>query len=245
MKNKKEKILGFNVCISNIEEITQNIFEDYKNNKQNFIVNINPEIIINNYKNKDIINIFNKQKFQIPDGIGIVYASILKKGKLKKRITGIDLMDEICRCSCNYNSKIYFYGAKPGIAEKAKNQLEKKYKNIKIVGCSDGYGDESLIIDKINKSKADILFVGLGSPKQEKFIIENMDKLKKVKILMPVGGSFDVLSNTLKRAPQIFIKLNLEWLYRLYQEPKRFFRQIKLCKFIFLVLFYKPKEKRK
>jgi len=235
MKVKKEKILGFDVCITNINEITQNIFKCYENNEKNFIVNINPEIVTNNYKNKNIINIFNNQKFQIPDGIGIVYASKIKKGMIRERITGIDLMENICKYSCNYKSKIYFYGAKPGIAEKAKRELEQKYKKINIVGCSDGYSDEVSIIDKINKSKADILFVGLGSPKQEDFIIKNMDKLKNIKIIMPVGGSFDVLSNTLKRAPQRMIDLNLEWLYRLFQEPKRIFRQFKLLKFLCLV----------
>ena len=81
---------------------------------------------------------------------------------------------------------------------------------------------------KIIKSGADILFVGLGSPKQEEFIIKNKDRLKNVKILMPVGGSFDVISKTLKRAPSWMINLNLEWLFRLFQQPQRFFRQLNL-----------------
>ena len=240
MKNKeikKEKILGFDVCISNIEEITQNIFNDYKKGKSLFIVNINPEIVIKNYKNEKIIKIFNEQKYQIPDGIGIVYASKFNNGSINERITGIDLMTNICKVSCKYNSKIYFYGSKPGIAKKAKIELEKKFKGLNIVGCSDGYSDEDKIIERIIRSDAEILFVGLGSPKQEDFIIRNRNKLKNIKIFMPIGGSFDVLSNSLKRAPQKIINLNLEWLYRLFQEPRRIFRQLNLFKFLFIVIF--------
>lgn len=239
---EKEKILGFDVCVSSINEITDAIFTDYNNGEKLFIVNINPEIVTKNYKNKAIIKIFNKQKYQIPDGIGIVYASKIKNGKIKERITGIDLMLNICKYSTKYDAKIYFYGSKPSISEKAKTNLEKKYKRINIVGYSDGYSDENKVINDINNSKANILFVGLGSPKQENFILKNWDRLKNIKVFMPVGGSFDVVSNTLKRAPQKIIDLNLEWLYRLIQEPKRFFRQLNLLKFLFLVIFKKEKK---
>ncbi len=241
MKNKKEKILGFDVCTLSEKSLINNIFNDYKNNEKIFIVNINPEIIINNYKNSIIKEIYNSQKYQIPDGIGIVLASKLRHGNIKNRITGIDFMIKICEKSIEYNSKIFLYGSKRGIAEKAKKELLNKFNNINIVGVSDGYTDEKKVIDYINETHAEILFVGLGNPKQEKFIIDNINNLKSVKIFMPVGGSFDIISNTLKRAPQLFIKLNLEWLYRMLQEPKRFFRQIKLIKFLFVCIFYRKK----
>ena len=234
-KINKEQIMGFDVCTVNKDKIIKNIFIDYQKGEQLFIVNINPEIVINNYKNNYIKNIFNKQKYQIPDGIGIVYASKINKGKIKERITGIDLMQDICKESIKHDSKIYLFGSKPGIASKASKELKNKYKRLNIVGCSDGYGDEKTVVENIRKTKADIVFVGLGSPKQEDFIIRNMQTLSNVKIFVPVGGSFDVISNTLKRAPQKMIDLNLEWLYRLLQEPKRIFRQLNLVKFILLI----------
>lgn len=239
---KKEKILGFDICTCNEEELLNNIFADYEKQKQLFIVNVNPEIAVANYKNEELKNIFNKQKYQIPDGTGIVWASKKKNGKIKTRITGIDFMLKICKKSQDYCAKIYLYGSKENIATKAKKEIEKKYKNINIVGTCDGYKDESYAIEDIINSKADIVFVGLGSPKQEQFIIDNMEKLKNVKILMPVGGSFDVISNTKKRAPKWMIKLNIEWLYRLFQEPKRILRQIKILKFIFLVMGEKDEK---
>lgn len=238
---EKEKILGFDVCITDQENLINNIFNDFNNNIRNFIVNINPEIVTKNYKNKKLKNIFNSQKYQIPDGIGIIFASKLQKGNIKLRITGIDLMNAICKNSCKFNAHIFLYGSKEGISEKAKTELENLYSKINIVGTCSGYEDENTAIEKINKSNANILFVGLGSPKQEQFIIDNMEKLKNIKIFMPVGGSFDVISKFLKRAPNWVIKCNLEWLYRLFQEPKRFFRQLVLIKFIFLNIFRREK----
>ena len=233
----KEKILGFDVCITNQNNLIKNIFNDFNQNKRNFIININPEIVTKNYKNKELKNIFNSQKYQIADGIGIIYASKLQKGNIKTRITGIDLMLALCEESTSNNSSIFLYGSKDGIAKLTKKELEKLYFHINIVGTSSGYENEEIIIQKINKSNANILFVGLGSPKQEQFIINNMDKLKNVKLFVPVGGSFDVISKTLKRAPDWIIKCNLEWLYRLFQEPRRIFRQLNLIKFIFLNIF--------
>lgn len=187
---KKENILGFEICNTNYEELINSIFNDFNNGISNFIVNINPEIIINNYKNKNIINTFNEEKYQIPDGIGIIYASKIKKKPIKQRITGIDLMHGLCKESLKYNSKIFLYGGKELISEKAKNELEKMYPKINIVGTCNGYLEENAAIERINNSGANILFVGLGSPKQEEFIIKNRNKLSNIKIFMPVGRKF-------------------------------------------------------
>jgi len=232
----KENILGFDVCNISKEEITKQIFEDFNNNISNFIVNINPEIVLQYYKNNNIKQIFNNQKYQIADGTGIIWASKKKKGNIKERITGIDLMEALCMESVKNESRIFLYGSKPGIADKASEELRKKYDKINIVGFCNGYENEENVLEKINACSPNIVFVGLGSPKQEEFIIKNKDKLKNVKILMPVGGSFDVISKTLKRAPNWIIKCNLEWLYRLLKQPKRFFRQLKLFKFVYLIL---------
>lgn len=231
----KEKVLGFDVCTESPKEMLENIFKSYKKQEQLFIVNMNPEIIIANYNNEKFKEILNEQKYQIPDGTGIVWASKKNKGNIKQRITGIDLMIDICEKSQGYNARIFFYGSKPGIATLAKENLKNKFPKINIVGECNGYCDEKEVIYKIIESNADIVFVGIGSPKQENFIIENKEKFPSVKIFMPVGGSFDVISKTKKRAPNWVIKCNLEWLYRLFQEPSRIGRQMKLLKFMYLV----------
>lgn len=237
----KESILNFDVCTLDKETLLQNIFKDYEENRQTFIVNINPEIIAANYSNIEFRNVLNEQKYQIPDGIGIVWASKRRKGNIRARITGIDLMNDICNKAQEYSANIYLYGAKDGVVEKTREMLKKAYPKINIVGTSNGYTEEQKVIENIKETNPDILFVGLGSPKQEEFIIKNKEDLRKVCILMPVGGSFDVISETKKRAPNWMIKCNIEWLYRLIKEPKRIFRQVNLIKFIMLV---KKEEKK-
>ena len=152
-------------------------------------------------------------------------------------------MEKICQESIKHSAKIFLYGSKPGVADKAATELENKFQGIKIVGTCDGYCDEEIAFNEIKHSNADIVFVALGSPKQETFIVNNRSKLKNVKIFMPVGGSFDVISKNIKRAPNWIIKLNLEWLYRMLKQPTRLFRQLKIIKFIFLVIKEKGREK--
>lgn len=227
MARHSNKVLGFKIYDKSKEELLNDIFAS---KKQNIIFNINPLIVANFYNKKDIVKFFNEQKYNIPDGSGILMAS-----KIKKTIPGIELFEDICIRS--KNEKIFLYGAKEGIAQKAKENLEKKYKNINIVGVINGYVDQKKALDSILKSKPDILFVALGSPMQENFIINNKKELKDIKIIMPVGGSFDIISGYSKRAPKVWSKLHLEWLYRMIKEPKRIKQNIGLIKYIWLVMF--------
>ncbi len=236
---KKERILGVAVSDLSYAELEKNIASDIDNQKKSFIVAINPEKVLKARKDKELAHLLDTADYPIADGIGVVIASRLKKGNIKTRVTGIECMDMICALANEKGYKIFLYGAKAETLAKAKAKLEEKYPNIKIVGTENGYEqDNEKIITEINESVADIVFVALGSPKQENWIVGNKDRLCP-KIYMGVGGSFDVLSGNIKRAPKFMLKLGLEWLYRLIREPKRFFRQIKLLKFIFLVLFGK------
>lgn len=232
--NISDKILGFNVTPMKSTEIVNNLKKD---NRQNIIYNINPMIVTNFYKDKKVVAEFNKEKYQIPDGIGIIFASKMKDSNISKRIGGVDLFYEICDMSRKNNLTICLYGSKEEIVNKAKIMLEKKYKNIKIIKVINGYLKETKAIKEIKQIKPDILFVGLGSPKQELFIIKYKKDLKDIKIIMPVGGTFDVVSGQIKRAPKLIIKYHLEWLYRMINEPGRIKLSGKLFKFIFLVIF--------
>lgn len=129
------------------------------------------------------------------------------------------------------------YGAKEEILQKAKEKLIETYPNIQIAGTMNGYQkDKQAVVDAINESKADIVLVAMGSPRQENWIVENMNTVC-AKVFQGVGGSFDVVSGTIPRAPQWMQKCGLEWLFRLLREPKRIGRQIHLVSFLFLALF--------
>lgn len=235
----KENILGVHVSPLSYEDLKKNIEKDIKNNKKSFIVAINPEKILKARKDEKLKELLNNATYEIPDGIGVIYASKLRKGNIKTRITGIDSMEMLCKLSEEKKYKIFMYGAKEETIKKAKENLEIKFPNIQIVGTINGYEkDNDKIISSINKSNADIVFVALGSPKQEYWITDNMDKVS-AKIFQGVGGSFDVFSGNIKRAPKWMQKIGLEWLYRLLKEPKRIFRQLKLVKFLWLALIEK------
>lgn len=155
-------------------------------------------------------------------------------------------MDKILKYCNSTKKSIYLFGGKPDVAKEACENIEIEYPNIKIAGFSDGYykdKDEELkIIDKINEVKPDILFVALGAPKQEKWIYEYR-KILNTKVAMGVGGSVDVWAGKVKRAPEVFSKLGLEWLYRLIKEPSRIGRMMSLPKFLFKILLSKDFEK--
>lgn len=240
-KMATEHILGISVTDLDYSELRNNIIKDIENNKKSFIVAINPEKILKALKNPQTKEILELADYPIPDGIGVVIASKLKKGNIKQRVTGIDCMNMLCSLSNEKGYKIFLYGACAEAVKGAKAKLETEYPDINIVGVIDGYEkDQEKILAAINTSKADIIFIALGSPKQELWIKENIEKVTP-KIFLGVGGSFDVLSGRIKRAPEWMQKIGLEWLYRLILEPKRIFRQSKLIKFIFLVLFRKEK----
>lgn len=201
----------------------------------------NPEIVMAAQGDSVLKEAIEGADLVIPDGIGLIYASKIMKTGLTQRVTGIDLMGEMLNL-CNREKKsIYLLGGKPGVAQIACENILKKFPFIQIAGKQDGYFEEGeipRIIQEINDSKADILFVALGAPKQEKWIYSNYDNLK-VKIAMGVGGCVDIWAGTAKRAPLIYQKLGMEWFYRLLKEPSRYKRMMVLPKFMLKILLDK------
>lgn len=184
-------------------------------------------------EDKSVNETVNSADLIIPDGAGVVLASKILKKPLKCKVAGIELCENLCRISGEMNASIFFLGGKPGIAEKAAERLKEKYPDMLVAGINDGYfKNDAEIIEKINQSGASILFVCLGVPKQEQWMVSHRDELN-IKVMGGFGGSLDVLSGTIERAPKFFIKCNLEWFYRLCKEPKRIGRMMKLPKFVF------------
>ncbi|RYG71923.1 glycosyltransferase [Lentibacillus lipolyticus] len=239
---KKETILNVDVSNETYDSLIQQLFNRMKENKQAFIVAVNPEKIMKADQNPDLKALINTADYQIPDGVGVLLASKLQGGSITNRITGIDLMMEIVREAAEQEKRIFLYGAKPGVAEAAKEQLVQDYPNLQVAGVMHGYHDDNeYIIETINQSQADILFVAMGSPRQEEWIRQNQSRLH-VSVFQGVGGSFDVVAGNTKRAPVWSRKLGLEWLYRLIAEPWRWKRQIVLPKFLLKVLQQRTKK---
>lgn len=232
----EEIILDVKVSITSYDQLTKEVFHKIDEGIQSFIVAVNPEKIMKASKDENLKELINSADYQIPDGVGLLIASKLKRGNIKERITGIDLMLRLVKEADKQQKSIFLYGGKPGVAEAAKEKLLEQYPNLKIAGVLHGYiKDNEEILQTINEAKPDLIFVAMGSPKQEEWILHNKDKLS-VKVFQGVGGSFDVIAGNIKRAPSFFRKLGLEWFYRLLKEPWRWKRQLALPKFIWKVL---------
>jgi N-acetylglucosaminyldiphosphoundecaprenol N-acetyl-beta-D-mannosaminyltransferase len=232
-------ILGCKVHLVNMAEamqIVEQMIEDDQNGNQ--VVTLNAEIIYQTKKEIKLQNIINQANLVTADGIGTVWAARTLGYPQKERVSGIDLIHELCIMGATRGWKIYLLGAAPGVAKKAGQELKQSYPGLKVCGIWHGYfslQDENEIIADINSKSPDILFVALGAPKQEYWINQKRDTLK-VPVCMGVGGSFDVIAGIKKRAPKVFIALNLEWLYRLLTEPSRWKRQLALPAFVLAVL---------
>lgn len=221
--------------ISLIEAVTK-VKEFLQSCGPKLIVTPNPEIIVAAQKDPELKNIINQASLRVPDGISMVVVSRILGTPLKERVAGIDLMLKILE-KHGQTSKIFLLGGKPGIAKEAAQNLAIKFSGIKIVGTQHGYfQNNNEIINKIKAAKPDILFVGLGAGRQEKWINHHLAELD-VKLSMVIGGSFDVISGRKKRAPKWVQALYIEWLYRLIKEPQRLIRQIALPRFLWLMLF--------
>ncbi|NLU11082.1 MAG: WecB/TagA/CpsF family glycosyltransferase [Tepidanaerobacter acetatoxydans] len=187
------------------------------------IVTPNAEIIMAAQKDHELKAVLNAADICLPDGIGVVIASKILGKPLAERTTGFDFMMKVLGMADKESLRLFLLGGKPGIAEKAGEKIKSMFQNIQIVGSYHGYfneDDTQKVISIINNSKPDILLVAMGCPRQEMFMLHNKDKLK-FRVAMGVGGSFDVLSGNVNRAPVFMQKAGLEWLYRLLTQPTR------------------------
>lgn len=173
-----------------------------------------------------------------PDGHGVLKAASMLGSPLIERVSGVEIAKEMCRMSAEEGFSVYFLGAAPGVAELAVKNLKERFPALNVAGVHDGYFDpskDSEIVEKVRNSGAQALLVAMGIPRQEKFIFDNMNKLG-VCVAMGVGGSFDVFSGKVKRAPVWFQKHGLEWLYRLVKDPTKIKKAAALPKFASMVM---------
>lgn len=240
---KEISILGVNIAVTNITEVKKFIYDNIKKLKGQYICVSNVYTTVMSYENDDYMNVQNSGILRLPDGRPLSIVSKMKGYKEAKRVTGPDLMENIFQDSSNIELKHYFYGSTPETLELLKQKLIEKYPNINIVGMYSPpfrkltEKEDKNIIEMINESNADIVWVGLGAPKQENWMYEHKDRIKS--LMIGVGAGFDYHADKIKRAPKWMQNLSLEWLYRLCQEPKRLFSRYMKTNFKFLFLCLK------
>ena len=228
-------ILGYKV----FNETKEILLKEIDKRDKTIVISGNPEILYNGLENEKLNKLFNgKDSIIIPDGVGTVIAAKMVKNPVKEKIAGIEVMKAIIE-KCEKEGKgIYLLGAEEEILKLCKENIKKTFPNIKIVGSHNGFFDLNNcndIIEDIKKSNPWGLFIAMGCPRQENFIVNYINELN-CNFYMPVGGSFDVFAGKVNRAPKWMLSLGLEWLYRVLKEPWRIKRLGVIPKFLLRVL---------
>lgn len=231
--------LGVRVDNTTMDETVSGIAQAIQDNKPYNVVTVNPELVMIARSHKEFNRIVKDANSVTPDGVGLLIMGKLTGRPLQERVTGVDLCDQLAKKASENGWKIYLLGAGPGIAQQAADSLKKKYPKLKIVGASSADPDDesaNTIRNNIISAKPNILLVAYGSPTQELWIDKHRRAFDPL-VTIGVGGSFDFIAGSTKRAPKWVQKIGLEWLWRLIMQPKRFKRMLVLPKFAILSLF--------
>ena len=225
MKQDSIQILGTRVDSITFKQAIEKAISILKGKTQHYFVTPNPEIILEAEKNKKFQKVLNQSTLNTPDGAGLLFAArFLKLSEksnttLPERVTGTDLTIKLIQLSKAKGFSIFFLGASEESNEKTV-KFAKKHK-ARVAGNYTGKPNDPKCLELIKKTKPDLVFVAFGAPAQELWIAKNLSKCKSVKLMIGIGGAFDFIAGTRKRAPTLFQKLGIEWLYRLIQEPRR------------------------
>ncbi|WP_068675336.1 WecB/TagA/CpsF family glycosyltransferase [Oceanobacillus sp. Castelsardo] len=240
---KQINIMGVPFIHINQRDFVSLLDKRITQHEKTFVITANPEIVMKANEEADFMNYIQQATYVTADGIGIIKAAKMLGNPLPERVTGYDTMMQLLDVANEKSYKIFLLGAHPDTLHKTKEKIEKKYPNIQIVGSNDGYfdWDHNDIAERIAAAKPDITFVALGVPRQEKWISENFAQFDQG-VFIGIGGSFDVIAGTVKRAPMLWQKLNIEWLYRLIKQPSRWRRMLALPRFAFRVWKNKGKS---
>lgn len=235
---ERVKILGIPIDILTMEKALARIEGFIQAGGSHQVVTANAEMVMLAQQDEEFREILFSADLVSGDGAGVVWASKKVGQPLPERVTGVDLVNNLLPIAASRGYSFFLFGGAPGIAEEAAVKMKEKFPGLKIVGVENGYfqsKDEQTIVEKIQQAKPQILLVALGVPKQEKWAKKHLANLG-VPVVIGVGGTLDVFSGRVLRAPLWIQKINLEWFYRLSKEPKRFFRIMALPKFVFRVL---------
>ena len=247
MSKNRVDILGIHVDSLTMGEAVGRIQTSIEEKSPMLVATANAEMLMRATYDRELRDILNGAALVVPDGAGTVWAAHHLGHLMPERVAGYDLAQELMREAPQKGYRIFFFGAAPGVAEKAKEKAEKLYPGIEIVGIRNGFfskEDEPEILHEIQQAAPDILLAALGVPKQEKWLAAHLAELA-VPVSMGVGGTFDVMAGVMKRAPRWMQRAKLEWLFRGALQPKRAGRLMALPRFVFKVMAYKKSRQRK
>lgn len=238
----KTEILGVRFDNLTQQEAAQRGRQLLEEDKFHYVVTPNPEFLLAAEKDPEFRRVLNAADLVLPDGIGVVYSAKILGTPLKERVPGIEFAEAMLSALNDMGGRLYLLGAKPGVAEQAGENLKKRYPDLLLCGTHDGYFQtDGPVVDQIRAARADVVFVCLGAPKQERWMAQYGPETG-AHLMVGLGGVLDVYAGHVKRAPEIWQKLGLEWCYRLLHQPSRLGRMAKLP--LFLLEAAREKGKR-
>ena len=238
---EKVDILGAQISNGTVDEIVAYLMDRIRAHENTVVYTPNSEIIEQFRKDEKLMEILNSADVLSADGIGVVYGAKILGTPLKERAAGYDIACKILEEGAKEGVRFFLFGSREEVCHLAQKNLEARYPGIRIVGTQNGYFQEP-VGEKIASAKPDVVFVCLGAKKQEQWIYDNKHLFSGT-VFLGVGGSMDVFAGVAKRAPDIFIRWNLEWFYRLIKQPSRFVRMLALPRFLWQVFCAKMKRK--
>ena len=213
--------------------------------KVGYAVTPNPEMLCKSHKNEEFKNVLLGADIVIADGIGVVKASRKLGRPLPERVPGIEFANALMKELASRGKRLFLLGAKPGVAQRAAERLVLEHPGLVIAGTNDGYFDDgdAAVLEKLKAAAPDVIFVCLGAPRQELWIKSRIADFEGI-FMVGLGGSMDHWAGDVKRAPALFRKLGLEWLFRLLSHPSRLGRAVFIPRFLRLVRIQKRMERR-
>lgn len=236
-------VLGVGVDALTRQNALKSALEMISEHRGAYMVTPNPEIVMAAWDDPKVCEALSSADIVIADGVGVLMAAKILGRPLPERVTGIDIAADIMRELSLTGGSVFLLGAKAGVAEKAARNIEKLFPGLKVAGVNDGYALDDELLDRINALKPDFLLVCLGAGRQELWMAKNAEKLD-VGLMAGLGGTLDVLSGDTKRAPESWQRLNLEWLYRCFEDPKRFKKILKFPGFLMKAYRERAREKK-
>lgn len=237
MEQKRIEVLGVPVDSVDMKQAVQRLEKFINDGFPRIVCTANAEMVMIAQEDSDLLSILRNADLVLADGIGVVWAAKQLAQKIPERVAGFDLTQNLLACSAQKGYKVFWLGAAPGIAETAARNAATSFPGLITVGIQDGYfgDDDSKVVEAIQHAQPDVLLCALGVPRQEKWLWLYRQRLN-VPVMIGVGGTFDVMSGKLKRAPRWMQKVGLEWFFRLMMQPQRGFRMLALPRFVFRVL---------
>lgn len=248
VESESYPVLGVNISTCSKEDFFKSVRERLQSSEEQqpplFVVTVNPEIAIQSITDNKFRKILQSSSINTADGVGISWAVRHLYNKSIDRITGSDSLEKICEVCAKLDQSVFFYGAAPGIADKAAAVLVERNPGLRVEGIysperPDIHFERLPVTTQIELQHSSVVFVALGAPSQERWIYENMHNLTRCRLIIGIGGSFDFIAGNKKRAPILLRKSGLEWMYRLYKEPRRWRRMLRLPLFALNILLLK------